>query len=126
VPSAIPRLDKTICTGDGGIAKNFGMVNRINSVQAAGYHIPAAISAVAMLGCKRRSGAENAQSSSKGKIDEGFVCDHGDLPLVGEAVVPRLCRWFGHSRTTPDETLGGNARLAGPNDMVIRDSCANA
>jgi hypothetical protein len=91
VPSAILRPDKTICVGGSGIAKNIGVVDRINSNQAAGYHKSTAIPAVAVFGRNPRRGAENAQCGSEGKRDERSASNHGDLPFVCRGgVVPRL------------------------------------
>jgi len=81
VPNAIWRLDETIFTGDGGIAKNIGMVGRINPDQAAGYHVPAVIAA-ALFGCDRGSGPEHAERSGEGKRDERSVSNHDDFPFV--------------------------------------------
>jgi hypothetical protein len=54
----VPPLDETIIGfGEGRIAKNTGMVNRINSVQAARDHILLAAT-VAIRISHRRGGAE--------------------------------------------------------------------
>jgi hypothetical protein len=81
VPGSVPRLDETIFSGDRRIAKNVGMVRRINSVQAARHHKPAARAAGAVVRCSRRSDAENAQGSGEGKRDESLVSNHDDLPF---------------------------------------------
>jgi hypothetical protein len=59
VLGAIPRLDETILYGDGGIAKNIGVVSWINSNQAAWDH-NSALAVIIVLRPSCRSGAENA------------------------------------------------------------------
>src|SRR5260370_25640991 len=84
VPSMVPPLDETIIGfGEGRIAKNTGVVNRINSVQAARDHIRLAAT-VAIRPDRRRSGAENAQGGDC-KCNENFLSIHGDL-------LPFVCR----------------------------------
>jgi hypothetical protein len=62
VPSAIPRPDETEnCSGEGGIAENAGMINRIDSVQAARLHKPAALARVVAAG--RPSSGRDAENS---------------------------------------------------------------
>ena len=59
VPSAIPRFDETIFSGrDAGIAKDLGVINRVNSVQAAWPYVSTRVPATFRQ--SRRSGAENA------------------------------------------------------------------
>jgi hypothetical protein len=60
LPRAIPRSDEAInFSGDGRIAKNIGMINRINSHQAARDH-KSALAPIIVPCPSRRSGAENA------------------------------------------------------------------
>jgi hypothetical protein len=77
-------LDETITIfGEGRIAKNTGVVNRINSVQAARDHTRfAATVAVAIRPSRGRSGAENAERSGDCNHDEKLVSSHGSLLLV--------------------------------------------
>jgi hypothetical protein len=85
VPSAIPRSDKTICPGDGGITKNFGVINRINSVQAAWYHKPAALARVIAAG-RPSSGrdAENSRGGDDSKRDESVLSPHWSLHCIAD------------------------------------------
>jgi hypothetical protein len=65
-----PRLDETIMLfGEGRIAKNPGVVDRINSVQAARDHTRFAAT-VAIRPSRGRSGAEYAQGGGDCKCDE--------------------------------------------------------
>src|SRR5216684_4353760 len=83
LPSAIPRSDETICVGGGGVAKNIGVVSRINSVQAAWHHRPVAIViAVFAITSRRRSGAEDAQGGGNCKPDESHLSTHGGFLLL--------------------------------------------
>jgi hypothetical protein len=78
VPRMVPALDETIIgLGDGGIAENVGVVDRINSIQAARHHISAALAAIGPS--RRRSHAENAHSGDDCKRDENLVSTHGSL-----------------------------------------------
>jgi hypothetical protein len=61
VPSAVPRPDEAICGSGGGVPKNFGVINRINSVQAAREHKPAALARVVAAG--RPSSGRDAENS---------------------------------------------------------------
>jgi hypothetical protein len=80
LPSAIPRSDETKLSGDGGVAENLGVMNRVNSGQAARRHIPAALVAlVDVIPGDRRRDAENAQGGGDCKHDEGFLSAHGGL-----------------------------------------------
>jgi hypothetical protein len=76
VPGAVRRLDETICSGGGGIAKDLGVVNRIDSVQAAWPHRPSGTWAAFRE--SRRSSAEN----------EG--CNQGNLGLGRHLESPSL------------------------------------
>jgi hypothetical protein len=83
VPSAIPRLNETVnCSGEGGIAKNIGVVSRIDSVQAARFDKPAAFPPSRLAGRRRRGGIENAEAGGNRKHDENPFPAHFSLPLV--------------------------------------------
>jgi hypothetical protein len=77
----VPPLDETIISfGEGRIAKNTGVVDRINAVQAARDHTRLA-AAVAIRPSRRRSGAENAQGGGDCKRDESLPSIHGGFLL---------------------------------------------
>jgi hypothetical protein len=83
VPSAVARPDETENrSGEGGIAENAGMINRINSIQAAWHHMPAAFARVVAAG--RRSGGRDPEnswgSSDDSKRDESLRSIHGGIP----------------------------------------------
>src|SRR5579862_3331135 len=79
MPSMVPPLDEAITGfGEGWIAKNTWVVNRIDSVQAARDHIRLA-AAVAIRPSRRRCGAEKAQGDSDRRHDESLVSAHGSL-----------------------------------------------
>jgi hypothetical protein len=82
----VPPLDKTIIGfGEGRIAKNTGVVDRINSVQVARNHTRLA-AAVAIRPSRRRSGAENPQGGGGAcKRDENLPSTHGGFLLLPEA-----------------------------------------
>src|ERR1700676_1470044 len=82
LPSAIPRSDEAKWVGAGRIAKDIGVINRINSDQTARDHIPTLAATVAIRPSRRRSGAENAQGGGDCKCDESFVSNHGGLLLI--------------------------------------------
>jgi hypothetical protein len=74
-------LDETVTVfGEGRIAKNSGVVNRINSVQVAWHHTRYAAT-VAIRPSRGRSGAENAQGGGDCKRDESHLATHGFLLL---------------------------------------------
>jgi hypothetical protein len=113
VPSAIPRLDETIFSGDSGIAKDLGVINRVNSVQAARPHVSTGVPAT--LRQSRGSGAENAQNC---KRDESHLSTHGGgfllLPrrdtdresrAICKAGKPAFC--YAHLRTQIGSMSGG-------------------
>jgi hypothetical protein len=87
LPSAIPRSDEAICCCGGRVAKNFGVKNRINSVQAARHHRPALATAlVAAIIRSRRNSAEDAQGrGGDHKRDESLVSNHGGFLLLPDA-----------------------------------------
>ena len=95
VPSAVPRPDETEnCSGEGGIAENAGMINRIDSVQAARLHKPAALARVVAAG-RPSSGrdAENSWGGDDSKRDESHLSTHGGfLPF------PDVTRWESMAR----------------------------
>jgi hypothetical protein len=78
LPSAIPRSDEAKCVGGSRVAKNIGVMNRIDSDQTAPDHRPglAAASVAIRTGC-RRSSAENACGGGDGKRDENLLSTHG-------------------------------------------------
>src|SRR5580704_17137807 len=83
MPSAIPRSDESVCGGSCGVAKDFGVVSRINSVQAARYHRPVAVpSAVALI---TRSGRGGAEDGGNCKCDDGHHSVHGGFLLLADA-----------------------------------------
>jgi hypothetical protein len=63
-----------------------GMMDRIDPVQAAGEHIPAALARVFAAG-RSSSGryAENAQGGGDCKCDESLVSNHGGYLLLSDA-----------------------------------------
>jgi hypothetical protein len=77
----VPPLDETIMgLGEGRIAKNPGVVNRIDSVQAARDHTRSAFTvAIAIRPSRGRSGAENAEGGGDCKRDESHPSTHGFL-----------------------------------------------
>jgi hypothetical protein len=83
-PGAIPRFDEPeLSGGDDGIAENLGVVNRVDPVQAARHHGPAAFSAVIDVILRGRGNrAESAQGQCGGKHDERVFSTHGILPSV--------------------------------------------
>src|SRR5580704_2860651 len=88
LPSAIRRPDEAInCVGGGGVAKNIGMVRRINSVQATRPHRPALATAlVAAIIRSRRSSAKDAQGRGGDyKRDESLLFTHGGFLLLPDA-----------------------------------------
>jgi hypothetical protein len=82
----VPPLDETIIGhGEGRIAKNTGVVNRINSVQAARDNIPTLAATVAAIARSRGSGAEDAQGGGDCKCDESHLSTHGGFLLLPDA-----------------------------------------
>jgi hypothetical protein len=81
LPSAAPRSHEAIWGGGCGIAKDFWVMDRINSFQAARYHKPALAAAVAAITRSRRSHAENAQGGGDCKSDESLLSTHGGFLL---------------------------------------------
>jgi hypothetical protein len=75
----LPSDETIIGFGEGRIAKNTGVVNRINSVQAARDHTRLAATAITR---SRGSRAEDAQGGGNCKRDEGLVSIHGNLPFA--------------------------------------------
>jgi hypothetical protein len=75
-------LDETVTvSGEGRIAENSGVVNRINSVQAAWDHTRYAAT-VAIRPSQGRSGAENEQGGGDCKRYESHLSTHGFLLLL--------------------------------------------
>src|ERR1700680_1245789 len=85
LPSAIPRSDEAKCVGAGRIAKDIGVINRINSDQTARDHIPTLAATVAIRPSRRRSGAENAQGGGDCKCDESHLSTHGGSSCYPDA-----------------------------------------
>jgi hypothetical protein len=89
----ISPLDETIVGfGEGRIAKNTWVENRIDSVQPARDHIRLAATVV-IRPSRRRSGAEKAQGDGDCKHDESLLSVHGDFllgPVLAIAVSVRL------------------------------------
>jgi hypothetical protein len=110
MPSAVPCLDESInCSGEGGIAKNAGMINRIDSVQAARLHKPAALARVFAAG-RPSSGrdAENSWGGDDSKRDESHLSTHGGfLPL------PDATRCECRAPPAPGKGRGNSAPLHG-------------
>ena len=77
MPSAIPRLHETKFSGGGGVAKDLGVISRVNSVQAARPHVSTGVRVAFRQ--NRRSGAENAGGDCK--CDESHLSTHGFLQL---------------------------------------------
>jgi hypothetical protein len=84
VPSAIPRLRKTVFPGNRGIGEYLGVEGRINTVQAARLHISALVFVVVAAGLRpsRRSRTECAQADGCRQRDERRLYAHGRLPSV--------------------------------------------
>jgi hypothetical protein len=70
LPAAIARFDETILSGDSGVAKNPGVIDRINADQAAWDHKPSSIVPVILPRQSRRSSAED-ESRRKGNLGLG-------------------------------------------------------
>jgi hypothetical protein len=85
LPSTIPRSDEAKRVGGGGIAKNFGVVGWINSVQTAWHYRPALATAVIAIACRRRSGAQNAQGGGDCRRDESHLSTDGGFLLLPHA-----------------------------------------
>jgi hypothetical protein len=67
-------LNETIRPGDGGIAENMGMVNRINSVQAAWHYETAPLLVIITASCQSHgSGAEGTKNDHNRKGEFRFV-----------------------------------------------------
>jgi hypothetical protein len=79
LPNAIPRSDEAKCVGGGCIAKNIGVMNRIDSDQAARDHSPTLAPPVGAITRSRRSGAEDAQGGGDCECYESFLSIHGGL-----------------------------------------------
>jgi hypothetical protein len=89
VPSTVSPLDETIIGfGEGRIAKNTGVVNRIDAVQAARDHTRVAAT-VAIRPNRRRSGAENAQGDGNCD-DESLPSTHGGFLLFTRGDTDRI------------------------------------
>jgi len=82
LPRAIPRSDEAInFSGDGRIAKNIGMISRINSHQAARDH-KSALAPIIVPCPRRRSGAENAQGNNGCNHGESLPSAHDRSPFL--------------------------------------------
>ena len=78
----IPPLDETIMGfGEGRIAKNTWVVNRIDPVQAARDHIRL-MATLAIRPRRRSCSAEKAQCDGGSKHDESLLFTHGSLPAA--------------------------------------------
>src|SRR5579871_4206879 len=81
VPSMVPPLYKTIIGfGEGRIAKNTWVVNRVDSVQIARDHTRLAAT-VTIRPSRRKIGAEKTQGDGDCKRDESFLSTHGSFLL---------------------------------------------
>ena len=86
----VPLLDETIIGfGEGRIAKNTGVVDRINSVQAARDHARLAAT-VAAITRSRGSGAEDAEGGDSCKRDESHFSTHGGFLLLPRRDTDRI------------------------------------
>jgi hypothetical protein len=101
VPRVIRRLEETKRLGGGGIAEDFWMEGRIDPIQAAGHHAPAALLPVVIAIIPRHGGgAEDAQDADNRKPDDGALSNHGhflrffrrDGPQLNAAGAARLSR----------------------------------
>jgi hypothetical protein len=83
LPTAIPPSDEAKSVGGSRIAKNIGVIGRIDPGETARDHIPtlpAAAAVVVRCGC-RTGDAENAHGGCDCNHDESLVSNHGDLLL---------------------------------------------
>jgi hypothetical protein len=72
MPGTIPGLCETIGSGNGGIAKNAGMVSWIDSVQAPRHHIPSSL--FRLVACQSRRSSAEHEDRGKGNFDLGQHC----------------------------------------------------
>src|ERR1019366_1872804 len=68
-PSMVPPADESVGSGDGGIAEDFGVIDRIDALQAARDHVPAPTKIVAERP-RRRSATDDNQGAGD--------CKHGE------------------------------------------------
>jgi hypothetical protein len=78
VPSVVSRLDEAIGFGDGGIAENTGVINRIDAVQAARHHKPASVVPIIL------------SRQSRGSSTEDDGCRESNL-RIGQHLVSPVC-----------------------------------
>src|SRR5215471_19957637 len=82
VPSAVARSDEAILGSDRGIAKNIGVVNRINAIKAARHDMSTSVAPVADIFlpvCGRSD--RNAECDDAEQHDEIHFSNHGGLLL---------------------------------------------
>jgi hypothetical protein len=86
VPRVIWRLEETKRLGGGGIAEDFRVVGRIDSVQAAAHHAPAPILAVVVAVIPRHGGGgEDAQGADNRKPYKAVPSTHGHFLRFADA-----------------------------------------
>jgi hypothetical protein len=83
-------LDETKLSGGGGIAKNLGMDRRINAVQTARNHRPAALMTAVAISPSRESGAEESQGRDDCERDEEFPSTHCNLLISCRRCCPKF------------------------------------
>jgi hypothetical protein len=66
-------LDETISSGGGGIAENLGMDRRIDAVQAARDHGPAALMTAVAISPSRGSGADEPRAAVTANATKSFL-----------------------------------------------------
>src|SRR5215472_15089089 len=80
VPCAVARSDEAILGSDRGVAKDFGVVNRINAIKAAGHDVTCSVAAVADVVLRGCGGSDrNAEYCDADQNDEIHFSNHGDL-----------------------------------------------
>jgi hypothetical protein len=89
VPASVPRLDETENRpGKGGIAEYVGVIDRIDTVEAARLHKSAAVMAAIEKRPSRGAGGEHAQGGGGGKHDESLASTHvASIHVVSTHVV---------------------------------------
>jgi hypothetical protein len=79
--------------GGGGIAEDFRMEGRIDPIQAAGHHAPAALLAVVIAIIPRHGGgAEDAQDADNRKPDDDVLSTHSHFLRFADATAHSLTR----------------------------------
>jgi hypothetical protein len=88
--------DETKGSGDGGIAENIRMVDRIDAIETAPVHMPAALAAGVAVRPSRGINAESDQGGDSRERDTSFGSAHrsihGDLLLGSNATPPDVAQ----------------------------------